>query len=444
MAWAPRWRARVTLAEPVKNGSHQRFLAGDVKPVAERRAIVIGAGLAGAAVCERLCARGWQVDLVEQHDEPAHEASGNHAGSFHPLLARDDNRLARLTHAGVACALRFWRELESAGAGFSWNAGGALQLSRDDGKADPVAALSEGRYAPDFARRVTRGEASDLAGVRLTSGGVFFGAGGWVQPATLVQAQLTRCAAYSVAKLTTHYGAEVAAAERSGGAWHIADTRGKLIARAPVVVLAGGASATLPPLFGQSIWPVESIRGQLTVLSAACINAPHVPVHRDGYVLPAIDGRVVTGATYERAASQSAQQANRVNLERLPRLLASPWSGTQSRSSSAARARVAYRAVARDRLPVIGAVPDLPGIDAAAVLRPGARMLHLPRLSGVYAAGAYASRGLTWAALGAEVLACLIEGTTPPLDESLLSAIDPARFALYAVRRGWTATTLKT
>src|SRR5690349_19902338 len=31
----------------------------------ERRAIVVGAGLAGAAVCERLTSRGWAVDLIE-------------------------------------------------------------------------------------------------------------------------------------------------------------------------------------------------------------------------------------------------------------------------------------------------------------------------------------------------------------------------------------------
>src|SRR2546426_3138201 len=30
-----------------------------------RNALVIGAGLAGAAICERLCARGWQVRLME-------------------------------------------------------------------------------------------------------------------------------------------------------------------------------------------------------------------------------------------------------------------------------------------------------------------------------------------------------------------------------------------
>ncbi|WP_170933046.1 FAD-dependent oxidoreductase, partial [Janthinobacterium sp. GW456W] len=33
----------------------------------ERRAIVIGAGVAGAAACERLAARGWKVTLVERH-----------------------------------------------------------------------------------------------------------------------------------------------------------------------------------------------------------------------------------------------------------------------------------------------------------------------------------------------------------------------------------------
>ena len=219
-------------------------------------------------------------------------------------------------------------------------------------------------------------------------------------------------------------------------------------------------SERLPQLFGQSIWPVESIRGQLTVLRAGMINAPRVPVHRDGYVLPQVDGQVVVGATYERAASQSAEHANRANIGRLGHLLAAPFEiGSMSTGRAPATAqvgrtaqdahtvfaapesesRVAYRAVARDRLPVIGALPDLREIDAPAVMRAGARLTHLPRLPGVYAAGAYASRGLTWAALGAEVLACMLDDTTPPLEAPLLDAIDPARFALHALRRGWVA-----
>src|SRR5258708_35052930 len=52
----------------------------------ERKATVVGAGLAGAALCERLCARGWEITLVEKHAAPAQEASGNHAGAFHPIV----------------------------------------------------------------------------------------------------------------------------------------------------------------------------------------------------------------------------------------------------------------------------------------------------------------------------------------------------------------------
>jgi tRNA 5-methylaminomethyl-2-thiouridine biosynthesis bifunctional protein len=43
----------------------------------DRRAIVIGAGLAGAAVTSRLVARGWTVDLVDRAPAPAAAASGS-------------------------------------------------------------------------------------------------------------------------------------------------------------------------------------------------------------------------------------------------------------------------------------------------------------------------------------------------------------------------------
>jgi tRNA 5-methylaminomethyl-2-thiouridine biosynthesis bifunctional protein len=66
-------------------------------PVPPRHAVVIGAGLAGCAAAERLCARGWEVTLVERHAGPAQEASGNLAGIFMPLLSKDDNIPTRLT-----------------------------------------------------------------------------------------------------------------------------------------------------------------------------------------------------------------------------------------------------------------------------------------------------------------------------------------------------------
>src|SRR5439155_1984193 len=93
----------------------------------ERKAAVVGAGLAGAAVCERLCARGWEVTLFERHAGPAREASGNHAGTFHPIVTPDDSVFARITRAGFLAAAASLRRLPA-----RWDPCGVLQLARDE------------------------------------------------------------------------------------------------------------------------------------------------------------------------------------------------------------------------------------------------------------------------------------------------------------------------
>ena len=60
-----------TLANAVSPAPTFQAMPEDVS----RRAIVIGAGLAGTAVSERLAARGWRVELFERHSRPAQEAS---------------------------------------------------------------------------------------------------------------------------------------------------------------------------------------------------------------------------------------------------------------------------------------------------------------------------------------------------------------------------------
>ena len=98
----------------------------------ERKALVVGAGLAGAAVCERLCARGWEVELHERRAEPAQEASGNHAGTFHPIVTPDDSIFARLTRAAFLYSLRNWERL----GGVRHDRCGVLQLARSEKEVD--------------------------------------------------------------------------------------------------------------------------------------------------------------------------------------------------------------------------------------------------------------------------------------------------------------------
>ena len=76
--------------------------------------------------------------------------------------------------------------------------------------------------------------------------------------------------------------------------------------------------------------------------------------------------------------------------------------------------------------------------DAARPAVVGARLEQprfVPRAPGLFVFTALASRGIAWAALGAQTLAALVAGTPCPLESSLLDAVDVARFASRVARR---------
>ena len=55
-------------------------------------------------------------------------------------------------------------------------------------------------------------------------------------------------------------------------------------------------------------------------------------------------------------------------------------------------------------------------------------------MPGLYGAFGFGSRGLVWAALGAELIASQLEGEPWPLERELADAVDPARFLIRALR----------
>jgi tRNA 5-methylaminomethyl-2-thiouridine biosynthesis bifunctional protein len=397
----------------------------------ERHAIVIGAGLAGAAAAERLAARGWRIDLIERHGAPATEASSLPAGIFHPLIARDDSVLARLTRAGFLYALATWRTLEAQGRAIDWRRCGVLQLARDAREAArmrrAIAALG---LPPAYVEYLARGQAGRQAGCEVASGGLWFPDGGWMRPASLVAAQLAAARA-SAAGWALHAGREVEKLERAGEQWVARDARGAAIASAPVCVLANAHDAARLAAFGGPAF--KRVRGQVTRLPPGSCGALGAVLAGAAYLVPAPDGPIA-GASYDFDDADPALRAtsHAGNLARLARLLAQP-----PRPDAAALAgAVAFRCVAVDRLPLIGALPDLPAARADRAGLSGARLRDVPRLAGLYGALAYASRGLTWAALGGELLASLIEDEPLALAGDLADAVDPARFAMRLARRG--------
>ena len=347
-----------------------------------KKAAVVGAGLAGAAVCERLCARGWEVELYERHGAPAQEASGNHAGTFHPIVTPDDSVFARLTRAAFMYSLPRWSSLEN----LRWDPCGVLQLARDaKEEASQRASIAALALPPEYAQYVSREEASEHAGVPVAAPGLWFPRAGWIKPESLVRAQLEACGS----RLKTYFGKTVEA-----------------LPAAPVVILANSAEA--PKLHAVPELRLRTVRGQVTHVPADAIDAPQVVVLRGGMVLPPVEGICVVGASYDIDDDDPSPRADSDagNLERLERILAT------SVKISNFENRVGFRSVTPDRLPVVGRLGE-----------------------GVYGAFAYGSRGLVWAALAAEIIAAELNGEPLPIEGKLVDAIHPGRFARRAAFR---------
>jgi tRNA 5-methylaminomethyl-2-thiouridine biosynthesis bifunctional protein len=351
-----------------------------------RTATVVGAGLAGAALCERLCARGWKVTLIERHGTPAQEASGNHAGSFHPIVTPDDSVFARLARAAFLLSLSRWERIQ----GLRWDRCGALQLSRNEKEAaSQRASIANLALPPEYAQLVSREEASAHAGVEVAAGGLWFPQAGWIKPRSLVEALLDACGS----RLSRVFGNDVSSLK-------------EMVSESKTTILATANDALHPVAHAR----LRRVRGQLTCLPAESFEAPHVVALRGGMVLPSVDGLCAVGASFDVEDDDPAPRvsSDEGNLERLGRIL--PAFSLSNLSSL--KSRVAFRTVASDRLPLAGKIRE-----------------------NVYGLLALGSRGLIWSSLGAELIAAELEGEPLPLEADLVDALHPARFARRAERR---------
>lgn len=404
----------------------------------ERRAIVIGAGLAGCAVAERLAARGWRVTLLEAQDAPARGTSAHRAAAMHPHVSIDDSVLSRLSRAGNLLARRHWDALDRAGFATGFHPTGVLQLAEHAAdEAEQQRIVQALGFPPDYIDWLDSAQATARVGAGVPRGGWWFAQAGWVAPPDICRANL----AAAGDAIDTRWNTRVESLRQCDAGWQACDAQGNVMASAPVVVLANSLDAgRLAPLASAALKPV---RGQLTDVPVAALEDespwPRAVVCGDGYLLPREPGAptVRVGSSFQpgETACDERPADHAANLQRLAGLLPAHAAALAHLDPARLCGYVGVRCVSANRLPLIGAV-----VDEAAVMAPGFRLrgphAALPRLPGLYAALAYGSRGLTWSVLGAELLAAQIDGGPLPLESDLAAALDPGRFLMRALRHG--------
>lgn len=396
-------------------------------PAPPRHALILGGGIAGCALAQRLAVRGWRITLLEGHPHLAEEGSGNLAGIVRPLLSRDDNLASRLNRACFLHARRAWTDLEVAGFASRRDLGGVLHIARDARhEARQRALVADAAYPEDYVRFLERQEASALVGWPTAFGGWWFPQGGWASPPSLCQA-LTQAAGDA---LDLRLGQRVSRLVRRGDAWQALGGHGELLAQAPVALLASGAQAR--KLDPARDLPISAVRGQVSHLPAGCLPPISHALCCEGYLTPALDGIHCLGASYAYDDGRELRAKEHAgNLQRLERILP----GTaQALDPQRLDGRVGFRAATPDRLPLVGALPD-----TEVSLPRDIRLGDMPRLPGLYGLLGLGSRGLVWATLAAEALASQLHGDPLPLEGDLMDAVDPARFRLRQHRRGGAA-----
>ncbi|MDM7942998.1 MAG: FAD-dependent oxidoreductase [Hydrogenophaga sp.] len=395
-------------------------------PDARRHALVIGAGLAGAAVTSALARRGWRVTLLDAAGGPAQGASGLPVGMLSPHITRAPTPLSRLSQLGVTHTLAELQRLVPQGSG--WQVCEVDNLGHDPGRWP--AAL--------------------------------------VRPAALVEAWLQE--AQGLGALTPRWNTTVhhlrrTASDDSPGElhWQALDAGGQCVAEAPVVVVAAalGSLALLTghdgPLSPEAL-PLNPVKGQLSLGAREGPALADRPQRNEGVFVPHYQDEGLPpnwpraiwamGSTFERGVNNTlvtgdAHERNARSLQSIAPAAAARLRNTLEQARLLGWAQV--RCASLDRLPLVGAAPRLEALHAGApaggARRQRVAMADVPRWPGLHLLCAMGSRGITLAAWCADQLALQIDGEVTLAEPVLLAHLDPARFVVKAVRRQAAART---
>ena len=373
--------------------------------------VVIGAGICGATITNELLERGKAVCIVDAAPSPATACSRHAYAIAHPHIGKGSPRLLRLTRIAFLLAEVRWKNV--------WRQHGIFQPTKKDkpfDHAETTRHLESLGLDQDIAIALDAREAATVCGVEQNGVWLPRGAG-------LNLHETSKQLLQEHQHLTCLWNTRITRLEGHGNQWRLYDAENKPIVIANKVVLACAMEAkALMSGIGIRL-PLKPVRGQLSIFKIQEGNPwveklPKVGISGDGYCLPAErldDGSYqwIVGSSFDEGEDDLAPRgvSDEFNREQAKGLVNYPEG--DSHSLIKAGEFVGIRCVAGDRLPIIGALTQRPGIFLATAL---------------------GSRGILWSALAAKLItAQLLEDDFALLARlgfaaDLVAALAPARF----------------
>lgn len=392
-------------------------------PLKVSSVVIIGAGIAGAATAFALAQRNISVTVIEQN-KIASAASGNHQGLLYAKISPYPTLQTELLMTGYGYSLGLLNQTSSPKLNC-----GVLHLNFN--LAEELRNVKLAEQCPDsqLYQLVTRSQASTLAGIKLSSGGLWWPHGVTINPRSLIKVLLS----HPLIKLLTH--TRVKQLAHDGNTWQIVcqkEQKQHILTASHFVICAGAQSNLLNPLFG---WPFQIIGGQTTTaVPGDYASNLRCALSGSSYISPVWRNKMCFGATFHPNCSQVelTQADEQANWQELSNWL--PELAEDLKPNPTTQGHAALRCDTYDHLPVVGPIGE------------SKLMLHTyeklkfdknypikqpcPWLPGAFVNTAHGSRGLATAPICAEAIAAAILGVPSPLSSRLQQGMHPNRLLI--------------
>lgn len=378
--------------------------------------VVIGAGICGATIANELLERGKAICIIDAAASPATACSSHAYAIAHPHIGKGSQRLLRLTRIAFLLAEARWKNV--------WHQHGIFQPTKKDKTFNREQTMEHLRSLDldvDMAIAMDANEAKRVCGIEQSGVWLPRGAG-------LNLYETSKQLLKKQERLNCVWNTRITRLEKGAKTWKLFDAKNEIVASADKVVIACAMEAK-PLMSSIDIrLPLKPVRGQLSIFSVQegdpwVARLPRVGISGDGYCLPATrleDGSYqwIVGSSFDDGEDDllPRDESDDFNREQAKGLVA--YEEGDVRSLVKAGEFVGVRCVAGDRLPIIGALTQRPG---------------------VFLATALGSRGILWSALAAKLIAAqLLEDDFALLARlgfaaDLVAALAPARLLAGAL-----------
>ena len=367
----------------------------------KNKAIVLGAGIAGASAAFALARKGYDVTVMERQPEMYWGFPYSPFGIVYPRLTMAPSPMGLFNQHGFC----YTRQLITALKISSWNPCGVVHLDVSEEAAKRHKRLADKSAWLEDGLRYEMTEAGM---------GLHQPMAGHLSPIEFREALLDH------PNIRVLYETTVSSLEG-------------LDYDAVVVALGYGTKG-----FSETAWlPLQSLRGQLSGVKENSVSKEikKVICHK-GHITPSAGGFHYIGATFQReepAVPKTRESDHEENLLKLNTHLPS----LKFSREDIVNGLVGYRTATPDKMPIIGACPDyLPYIESFAGLRDGKKeKAERKFMDRVYLCTGFGSHGFTGAPLAGEVVASQISGDPLPVPISLMDYLEPERFILRDLKR---------